>query len=201
MDEIRTCLCVYDAINVLCITEIHLKKSVLDTEIEIEGYIFFRKDRNFNIKNNDIATKNSGVDYSSGGGSIIYYRNDINAKIVEDFSECAPDSLAIELDSNKGQFCIACIYRSPNLTTPMNTILLSSIKDICKTSNKFEMVIVGDFNLPDVSWDTGNVKCPQVTQNELFLQQMQYVETFNELGMKWFLTNETTKRRLVNGVP
>ena len=96
---------------------------------------------------------------------------------------------------NIGQFCIVCIYRSPNLTTPMNNILLSSIKDICKTSNKFEMVVVGDFNLPDVSWDIGNVKCPQViTQNELFLQQMQYtyVETFNELGMKWFLTNETT---------
>ena len=200
MDEIRTCLCVYDDINVLCITETHLKKSVLDAEIEIEGYKFFRKDRNFNIKNNDIATKNSGVDYSSGGGSIIYYRNDINAKIVEDFSEHAPDSLAIEFDSNIGQFCIACIYRSPNLTAPMNNILLSSIKDICKTSNKFETVVVGDFNLPDVSWDTGNVKCPQVTQNELFLQQMQYVETFNELGMKWFLTNETTRRKLVNGV-
>ena len=29
---------------------------------------------------------------------------------------------------------------------------------------------------------------------------MQYVETFNELGMKWFLTNETTRSRLVNGV-
>ena len=142
-----------------------MKKSVLDAEIEIEGYKFFRKDRNFNIKNNDIATKNSGVDYSSGGGSIIYYRNDINAKIVKDFSERAPDSLAIELDSNIGQFCIACIYRSPNLTAPMNNILLSSIKDICKTSNKFETVVVGDFNLPDVSWDTGNVKCPQVTQN------------------------------------
>ena len=198
MDEIRTCLCVYDDINVICITETHLKKSVLDAEIEIEGYKSFRKDRNFNIKNNDIATKNSGVDYSSGGGSIIYYRNDINAKIVKDFSERTPDSLAIELDSNIGQFCIACIYRSPNLTAPMNNILLSSTKDICKTSNKFEMV--GDFNLPDVSWDTGNVKCPQVTQNELFLQRMQYVETFNELGMKWFLTNETTRCRLVNGV-
>ena len=104
MDEIQTCLCVYDDINVLCITETHLKMSVLDAEIEVEGYRFFRKDRNFNIKNNDIATKNSGVDYSSGGGSIIYYRNDINAKIVKDFSDRAPDSLAIELDSNIGQF-------------------------------------------------------------------------------------------------
>ena len=68
MDEIRTFLCVYEDINVICIAETHLKKSVLDAEIEIEGYKFFRKDMNFNVNNNDIATKNSGVDYSSGGG-------------------------------------------------------------------------------------------------------------------------------------
>ena len=54
MDKIRTCLCVYEDINVICITETHLKKSVLDAEIEIEGYKCFRKDRNFSIKNNDI---------------------------------------------------------------------------------------------------------------------------------------------------
>ena len=29
---------------------------------------------------------------------------------------------------------------------------------------------------------------------------MRYAETINELGMKWFLTNEATRRRLVNGV-
>ena len=84
MDKIQTCLSVYEDINVICITETHLKKSVSDAEIEKEGYKFFRKYRNFNI-NNNIATKNSGVDYSSGGGSIIYYRNAINAKIWERF--------------------------------------------------------------------------------------------------------------------
>ena len=52
-----------------------MKKSVSDAEIEIEGYKFFRKDRNFNINNNDIATKNSGVDYSSGGCCHVVYLN------------------------------------------------------------------------------------------------------------------------------
>ena len=33
-----------DDINVLYITETHLKNSVLDAEIEIEGYKFFRKE-------------------------------------------------------------------------------------------------------------------------------------------------------------
>ena len=54
--------------------------------------------------------ENEGDHYSMGGGSIIYYRNDMNVKIVKDFSEKAPDSLALELDSNVGRFCVACVY-------------------------------------------------------------------------------------------
>ena len=200
IDELRACLSIYDNISVICITETHLKNTVLDAEIEIEGYRFFRKDRNFNIKGNDTIMENEGDHYSMGGGSIIYYRKDMNAKIVKDFSEKAPDSLALELDSNVGRFCVACVYRSPNLSITLNKKLLSCIKEICKTSNTYETIVVGDFNLPDVSWETVNIKCSHLTQNDNLLNQMEYMELFNELGMKWFLTNETTRRRLVNGV-
>ena len=120
IDELRACLSVYDNISVICITETHLKNTVLDAEIEIEGYRFFRKDRNFNIKGNDTIMENEGDHYSMGGGSMIYYRNDMNAKIVKDFSEKAPDSLALELDSNVCRFCVACVYRSPNLSITLN---------------------------------------------------------------------------------
>ena len=34
----------------------------------------------------------------------------------------------------------------------------------------------------------------------MLLNQMEYMELFNELGMKWFLTNEITRCRLVNRV-
>ena len=200
IDELRACLSVYDNISVICITEMHLKNTVLDAEIEIEGYRFFRKDRNFNIKGNDTIMENEGDHYSMGGGSIIYYRNDMNAKIIKDFSEKAPNSLALELDSNVGRFCVACIYQSPNLSITLNKKLLSCIKEICKTSNTYETIVVGDFNLPDVSWETGNIKCSHLMQNDNLLNQMEYMELFNELGMKWFITNETTRRRLVNGV-
>ena len=58
---------------------------------------------------------------------------------------------------------------------------------------------MGDFNLADVSWETGSVKCSELTTNDNLLLQREYMDLFNELGMKWFLTNET-RRRLVNGV-
>ena len=162
--------------------------------------MFFRKDRNFNIKSNDILIKNSGVHFRSGGGSIIYNTNNVNANIVEKFSERAPDSLALEIDSNKGRFCLACIYRAPNLSMQLNKVLLSSIKDICKASNTYEAILVGDFNLANVSCSIGSVKCSELTTNDNLLLQREYMDLFNELGMKWLLTNETTRRGLVNGV-
>ena len=109
----------------------------------------------------------------------------MNAKIVENFSERAPDSLALEFDSNKGRFCLACIYRSPNLSIQLDKILLSSIKDICSAYNTYETILVGDFNLADLSWETGNVKCSELTTNDSLLLQREYMDLFNELGMKW----------------
>ena len=123
----------------------------------------------------------------------------MDAKIVKDFSEKAPDSLALELDSNVGQFCVACIYQSPDLSITLNKKLLSCIKDICKTSNMYETIVVSGFNLPNVSWETGNIKCLHLMQNDNLLNQIEYMKLYNELGMKWFLTNETTRHRLVNG--
>ena len=124
----------------------------------------------------------------------------MNVNIVKDFSEKAPESLVLELDSNVGQFCVTCIYRSSNLGIILNKRLLSYIKEICKASDTYETIVVGDFNLADVSWKTGNIKCSHLTQNDNLLDQMEYMELFNELGMKWFLNNEITRRRLVNGV-
>ena len=170
--------------------------------MSICGYKFYRKDRNFDINENDIIDDSvDNKDISNGGGSIIYYKENLHVKLIESFYNKAPDSLAIEIDSNIGKFCLACIYRSPNLSSSMNSVLLSCIKDICNESNLFETFIVGDFNLPDISWETCNLKnisCP--TNNKVYLQQLEYIDVFNQLGLRWSLINEITRHRMVKGV-
>ena len=166
LDELKNCLLTYSGIDIICITETHLNKSVLDAEISINGYKFYRKDRDFDIHKDDIVDFNcDGDNISGGGGSIIYYKETLKPKLVEMFYKKAPDSLAIELDSNIGKFCIACVYRSPNLSCSLNHVLLSCLNDICSESNLFETFLVGDFNLPDISWDTGNLKHTSITNN------------------------------------
>ena len=156
IDELKICTIAYETFEILCLTETHLNKTVLDSEIEVAGFKFFRRDRDFNIHNEgDISVSEySGTDISCGGGSIIYYKEYLNVKLIEPFSKIAPDSLAVEVDTNIGKLCILCIYRSPNLNKQMNQVLLSCLKNICNESNVFEALVIGDFNLPDISWTT-----------------------------------------------
>ena len=142
----------------------------------------------------------SGTDISCGGGSIIYYKEYLNFKLIEPFSKIAPDSLAVEVDTNMGKLCVACIYRSLNLSKQMNQVLLSCLKNICNESNVFEALVIGDFYLPDISWTTCSAKTKSSTNNFAILQQLDYINLFNEVGMSWYLLDEITRRRLVNGV-
>ena len=120
----KVCLLSYNDIDIICITETHLNNDISDSEIEIDGYDFYRKDRDF-----DIEIDEGDNEVSDGGGSIIYFKKFICATLVDKFYKTAPDSLAITLNSSIGKVCIACIYRSPNLTKIKNLELLSCIEE------------------------------------------------------------------------
>ncbi len=60
---------------------------------------------------------------------MIYYKNYINASLAVELNS-APDSTAIKFSTSAGVICIACVYRSPSLSTSQNDILISSLRDI-----------------------------------------------------------------------
>ena len=146
LDELKILLDIHQSVDFVFITETHLNKDILDAELQIDGYSFIRHDRNFQIKIDD-----SNPSMSAGGGSIIYYRNYISVSVHDCFDN-APDSLAISIQTSHGNVCLACIYRSPSLSKNQNDQLISCLAKVCEESNDFETVLIGDFNLPDVSW-------------------------------------------------
>lgn len=180
-------LTVYKNINVICITETHFNKDILDAELFIDGFSIFRKDRDFKIDS-------SINDISGGGGSVIYVRNCFNINLVESFSK-APDSLAVNIETSMGIICICCVYRSNSLNNVQNNELIASIDTICNGVN--ETVVMGDFNLPNVSWDTGSVNGNISSKNQFLITQEKFMTMFNDRGLSWSFTNETTRRRLV----
>ena len=119
-DELKTVLSLHD-FDVACITETHFNKDIMNSEISIDGFDIFRRDRDFLLNR---TKKTSNV--SAGGGSVIFVRSDLNASRIETFN--APDSVAINFMTNSGKVNIACVYRSPSLTMDQNQSVLSCIK-------------------------------------------------------------------------
>ena len=130
IDELKCFLsCDGKKVDIICVTETHFSKDILDAEVHIDGYTLFRHDRDFKVNE-------SSHDVSHGGGSIIYVRSDINV-CKEVALANAPDSLAVMIETSVGKLCIACIYRSNSLNSIQNSNLISCLKSICNVDNFF----------------------------------------------------------------
>ena len=65
------------------------------------------------------------------------------------------------------------------------------------TSDTNQVILVGDFNLPDVCWSNGTVR-PIDTSDRRLLNQKKYTDCFVSCGLTWHITDEITRRWVVN---
>ena len=186
----KQCISLYKA-DIVFINETHFNDDILDAEIAIDGYMIFRKDRDFSI-NNDCRSDHT----SNGGGSIIYVKCSVNASKVDSF--IAPDSVAVEIETSIGKVNLACIYRSQSLNVTQNNCMLQAMAHLSNQNE--ESIIVGDFNLPNVSWVTGTVDAPWSTTNKSLVAQKKFMEFVHNNGLVWSISNEITRRRVVDGI-
>ena len=171
--------------NILCLTETHLTPEITDAEIFIENFTIFRGDRH---------------DGRNKGGSIIYIHNNFACARIDSFNP--NDSLAVLVDLPNYQLLIACMYRSPSISYNDNLQMINEIRNLKSVIPAgTELMVVGDFNLPNVLWDTGTVECPPETKNKQFIIQKKFVDMFLDAGLFWHLQDGTvTRRRMYDGV-
>lgn len=144
--------CVFAAL-----TETWLNKDHLKAEVDIEGYSLFRSDR-------DRSKPKKG---RVSGGVCLYIKDDIAASFerVIQFSNGVVELLAVF--SKLLNMCITVVYRQPDqfyghrsLSTHFKAALeklngFLSNKDGCNP----EIILCGDFNLPDANWKTSLDDC------------------------------------------
>ena len=135
--------------NIICVTETWLADFIFDQEILPSGYTIFRKDRS-----------------SRGGGVLVAVSDTIPASVVPSHTLHACPShkdleiLSILLKFEKNQILLCCVYISPNVNDIYlaNNIscLSQTIHSHSKSSNisSIPSITIGDFNLPDIQWDT-----------------------------------------------
>ena len=148
-------------LKIMCVTETMFDSDMQTAEINIPNFVSFRKDR---------------LSGKEGGGSCIYVHETIRASELESFN-CS-DSIAICVETDPYPFILVCVYRSQSLTHEKNQEIIEQINKIVIKENH-ELVVVGDWNLPDVSWDSGIVKCPIGTVNKSYILQKKFLDMFD----------------------
>lgn len=145
----------------IALTETHLHENIYDAEVQITNYNLFRSDR---IKR-------------KCGGTAIYMHNSISVDNIETFSDSVCESV---MTYNKNlKLAVISVYRPPKGDSNLHihksfSNLLSTIETFLSKLKNTNIVMLGDFNLPSIMWQTESVRAdkPDKKCAELMLQFM-----------------------------
>ena len=130
-------------------TETWGRPALLDSFLTFDGYSLFRQDR-FD---------------RNGGGVLLLVHSDLHPSsfaIPVQSQGTFRDSVwcTLPLSSSK-TLLLGCLYRSPHSSFDNNQCLSNLFDAVCHASFDYIM-IVGDFNCPDVNWES--LSCPPSSQ-------------------------------------
>ena len=125
--------------DIFALSESKLIPSITDKEI-CSKYTLYRRDRH--------STAGPG----RGGGVLIGISDACNIKVIHTYHDRDGEILSLDLDANGYRFSFTTYYHPPSVR---------HINDIINWFNESiacNHIIVGDFNLPDIDWDTKKLK-------------------------------------------
>ena len=124
--------------KLIAITESWATPEISDTELGLDGFVFFRKDR-------------SATRVGKGGGVLLYVSNELRYVAVETLNAFKCESIWIELqDDYRANVIVGVCYKCPLVSEQE----LKEIFNVIRNAGKSRCLIVGDFNYPNINWDS-----------------------------------------------
>jgi len=117
--------------GIVAITETWLSSSIFDNEILPTNYRIYRNDRS-----------------SRGGGVLLAVQDTIISKTLP--SPANIEMLTVEVELS--QTVILCVVYLP--PSPTLSQIQSLTSHLSQLPQSYSTVLIGDFNLPDINWDT-----------------------------------------------
>lgn len=109
---------------------------------------------NFNVFRNDRPST-----LGQGGGSLLAVNSKFHCNLVKKCIINRCECLFVDVQSNNAEFTrYALIYRPPDTNHENSVELFNVIHEYLKEVKLY--VLCGDFNLPDISWDTLTARSP-----------------------------------------
>ena len=120
--------------DIICVTETWLNSDISNSEILNEGYEIFRKDRE-----------------SRGGGVLVAIKEESFKNIREIKADCNLEIVIVDVLTDSNTHLIVCsCYRPLHSNEAWLTEFSNLLADI--RNNYDDVILAGDFNLPNINW-------------------------------------------------
>ncbi len=122
--------------DVICISETWCNETISDAMLCGDAFTCVRKDRSDR----------------RGGGVCILIRNELKFANVEiDAKYAGIECVTVKLLFAGRTICLSCVYHPPNSNPLYSDLLFELLSNYCR--NDDSVIIVGDFNLPNIQWN------------------------------------------------
>lgn len=152
--------------DIVAVTETWANEQVTDAELTMSGFSAYRKDR--------VGAK--------GGGLIIYINNRLRGWINEDLTDSPfKESLWCNVQLKQQLLLVGLCYRSPTSSSTNNELLLQLLEKAVLQNNPDHMLIMGDFNYPQIDYETETTTASDNDPSTLFLHKSQELCLFQHV--------------------
>lgn len=132
--------------DIAAITESWAKEDINDSELKIDGYTMYRKDR----------LVNTGA---SGGGVLLYVKESLQSCILQGLTNDEfQDSVWCKITLEDHSVVVGVCYRSTSSTKENNDSLLKLLDKAASQNSTSHLLIYGDFNYPEINYERFAVK-------------------------------------------
>ena len=155
MDELRSDDFKDRKYHIISVTESWGKKDTPDATYELDGYRMYRRDR----------------EGAQGGGTILYVKMEIEQRVCRPLNTPGFDSSAWCWIIEKGgqKILVGSVYRSGNDSAENDNLLLDKINEANELAGDNRLLILGDFNMPNINWEEWDLMRGAIRIEEQFL--------------------------------
>ena len=160
--------------DIIGITESWANEVINDAELSIDGFNMFRRDRKC----------------PRGGGVILYVKNNLEASLSEIMKDDKfEESLWCNIKLKDSNMLVGVCYRSPSSDQNNDIQLLELLDKAIIRSKHDHVLIMGDFNFPEIDYNIDHVEAGESAAPSLFFQKTQ------ELCLYQFVSEPTRVRK------
>ena len=156
-------------------TETWLNKDITNAELDLGEYEIFRKDR-VNRK---------------GGGVLLAVKKDLKSEEIKVSNRDDTETVYCKIKLNNNTLIVGSVYRPPNSNADVSHKITQQLHEIHNQNKNALFWIAGDFNLPDVDWDTNSSHCTNPINTQV-------IDTMDTLGWKQIVKEKTHKNNILD---